>query len=111
MSVLGALSIGFVLGLAIVAAILLRNEEEVRRAWRKRRGIVEPDEPVEAATDLKPNATPNRRGIVVGMGLIAFAYVGLAVASGDTIHIILASAYSLIFGIYLLKYRRSRSAT
>lgn len=45
------------------------------------------------------------------MGLIAVAYIGLAVASGDTIHIILASAYSLTFGIYLLKYRRSRSST
>jgi hypothetical protein len=45
------------------------------------------------------------------MGLIAVAYVGLAVASGDTIHIILAAAYSLLFGVYLLKYRRSRSAT
>jgi hypothetical protein len=40
---LGALSIGIVLGLAIVAAVLLRNEEEVRRAWRKRGGIVEPE--------------------------------------------------------------------
>lgn len=110
MSDLGAITIGVVLGLAIVTAVLLRNEDEVRRAWRRRRGIVEPAEPVEPAADLKPNATPIRRGIVVGMGLIAVAYIGLAVAAGDTIHIILAAAYSLTFGIYLLRYRRSRSA-
>lgn len=109
MSDLGALSIGFVLGLAIVGAILLRKEEEVRRAWRRRRGIVEPTEPVGPAADLKPSATPIRRGIVVGMGLIAVAYTGLAVASGDIIHIILAAAYTLIFGVYLRKYR-SRKA-
>ena len=111
MSDLGAITIGFVLGLAIVAAVLLRNEDEVRRAWRRRRGIVELAEPVGPAADLKPSATPIRRGIVVGMGLIAVAYISLAVASDDIIHIILAAAYSLIFGIYLLKYPRSQSTT
>jgi hypothetical protein len=104
---LGALAIGFVVGLAIVAAILLRNEEEVWRALRKRRGIVEPDVLVGPAADIKPRATPFRPWIVVGMGLLAVAYIGLAVASGDTVRIILAAAYSLTFGIYLLRYRRS----
>lgn len=111
MSNLGAITIGFVLGLAIVSAVLLRNEDEVRRAWRRRRGIVEPEEPVGPSADIKPHPAPIRRWIVVGMGLIAVAYIGLAVASGDIIHIILAAAYSLTFGVYLLRYRHSRSPT
>jgi hypothetical protein len=108
---LGALSIGFVLGLAIIGAVLLRNEDEVRRAWRRRRGIVEPEESVGAAVDGKPNPAPIGPGIVAGMGLLAVAYIGLAVASGGVFYIIFAAAYSLVFGAYLLRYRRSRSST
>jgi hypothetical protein len=105
---LGALSIGFVLGLAVVGAVLLRNEEEVKKAWRRRRGIVEPK---GLSADINSNAAPVRRGVVVGMGLLAIAYIGLAIASGDIFYIILAALYSLVFGAYLLKYRRSRSPT
>jgi hypothetical protein len=56
---LGALAIGVVLGLAIVGAILLRNEEEVRRAWRRQSGIVEPEvPPVGPAAEIQSKASP-----------------------------------------------------
>lgn len=43
------------------------------------------------------------------MGLIAVAYIGLAVASGGTFYISFAALYLLVFGANLRKYRRSRS--
>jgi hypothetical protein len=97
MSALGALSIGFVLGLAIVGAVLLRNDEEVREAWRQRRGGGE------------PKAGPGGGWIVVGLGLIATVNIGLAVADSDAFRIILAAGWLLVFCHHLMKYRRSRS--
>jgi hypothetical protein len=96
-SVLGAVSIGFVLGLAIVGAVLLRNEEEIRKAWRRRH------------PDVK--ARPAGRGTVIGIGLIAIANIGLAVASGETLRILLAAGWLLVFGLSLQRYRRSQSST
>ncbi len=94
MSDLGALSIGLVLGLAIVGAVLLRNEEEVRKAWRQRRG------------SSGPKAGPAGRWTVVFLGLIAVANIGLAVADGGAFRIILAAGWLLMFCNHLLKYRR-----
>jgi hypothetical protein len=93
---LGALAIGFVLGLAIVAAILLRNEERVREAWRRRRG------------DGEPKAGTTGRWPLVFSGLLAIAYIGMAVDDRGAFRIILAAAWLLMFCISLLQYRRSR---
>jgi hypothetical protein len=97
MSDLEAVLVGIVLGLAIVGAVLLRSEERIREAWRKRRGYSE------------PKAGPSGRWTVVGFGLIASANIGLAVADGGALRIILAAGWLLLFCHTLLKYRRSRS--
>lgn len=93
MSDLDAVLVGIVLGLAIVGAVLLRNEEKIREAWRQRRGGGE------------PKAGPGR-WIVVGFGLIASANIGLAVADGGAFRVILAAGWLLLFCHSLLKYRR-----
>jgi hypothetical protein len=96
-SVLGALSIGFVVGLSIVGAVLLRNEEKIREAWRRRH----PDS----------KAGPAGRGTVVAFGLIAIANVGLAVDSGEALRVLLAAGWLLMFGLSLRRYRRSQGST
>lgn len=59
-----------------------------------------------------PSATKSRtsikRGMVVGFGLLAVAYVGLATASGEVPYIVLAVLYLLVFCVNLRKYKRSR---
>jgi len=94
---LGAIAIGFVLGLAIVAAVLLRNEDEVREAWRRRRRGGE------------PKGGPISHWPIVFLGLIAVANIGIAVDDGGALRISLAAAWLLLFCHHLLKYRRSRS--
>lgn len=96
MSALGALSIGFVLGLAIVGAVLLRNEEKIRKAWRRRH----PD----------GKADSSGRGTVIGIGLIAIANIGLAAASGEALRILLATGWLLVLGLSLRRYKRSQSS-
>ncbi len=98
MSILGALSLGFVLGLAIVGAVLLRNEEKVREAWDRRRA------------DIEPKARAVGRGLVVALGLLAIANLALAVTSGDASDIVFAALYLLMLGVQLLRYRQSRRA-
>jgi hypothetical protein len=105
---LGALAVGFVLGLAIVAAILLRNEEEVRRAWRKRRGIVEPEEP---ATEAQPKALHDSPWFVVLQGLLVIMLVHFAVSDHNALSIAVAVLAIPAFGVILFRYRRSRSST
>ena len=83
MSDLDAVLVGIVLGLAFVGAVLRRNEEEVREAWRQRRG--------------EPKAGNAARWTVAGFGLIAIANIGLAVADGGAIRIILAALWLLLF--------------
>jgi hypothetical protein len=97
MNDLGPALVGAVLGLAMVGAVLLRNEEEIREAWRRRRAGIE------------PKAGPGGRWIVVGFGLIASANIGLAVADGGAFRIILAAGWLLLLCHSLLKYRRSHS--
>jgi hypothetical protein len=82
-SVLGALSIGFVL--AIVGAALLRSEEAVREAWRRRRG------------DGEPQAGPTGLWPIVFLGLIAVANIGIAVDDGGAFRISLAAVWLLLF--------------
>lgn len=99
MSDLDAVLVGIVLGLAIVGAVLLRNEEKVREAWRQRRG------------GSAPKAGDTSRWMVVSMGLIAMVNIGLGVADGDAFHIILGTLWLLMFCLSLLKYRRSQGST
>jgi hypothetical protein len=106
-SVLGALAIGFVLGLAIVGAILLRNEDEVRRAWRKRRGIVEPEEPV-AEVPLK--VSPDSPWFVAFQGLLMIMLVRFAVSDHNAFSIAVALLAIPAFGVTLFRYKRSRSS-
>jgi hypothetical protein len=94
---LGAVLVGFVLGLAMVGAVLLRNEKEVREAWRRRRGGGE------------PKGGPTGHWPIVFLGLIAVANIGIAVDDGGAFRISLAAAWLLLFCHHLLKYRRSRS--
>jgi hypothetical protein len=105
---LGALSIGLVLGLAVVAAVLLRNEEEVRRAWRRRRGIVEPDEPIAAAS---PKTPPIRGWHIAWQAVLVILLVRYAVSDHDAFSIAVAALAIPAFGITLFKYRRSRIST
>jgi hypothetical protein len=105
---LGALSIGFVLGLAIVGAVLLRNEEEVRMAWRRRRGIVEPDEPV---TEVQPKAPQDSPWFVALHGLLVIMLVHFAVSEHNAFSIAVAVLTIAAFGVILFRYRRSRSPT
>ncbi len=98
MSILGALSIGFVLGLAIVGAVLLRNEEKVREAWYRRRANIEP----------KVRAVG--RGLVVVLGLLAIANLALSVTSGEASGIVFSALYLLMLGVHLLRYRQSRGS-
>jgi hypothetical protein len=95
MSALDAVLLGAVLALAVVGAVLLRNEEKIRVAWRRRH----------------PEAGPAGRGTVVASGLLAIANIGLAVDSGDAPHILLAAGWLLIFGISLRRYRQSQGPT
>ncbi len=111
MSDLGAFSIGIVLGLAVVAAILLRNEEEVRRAWRKRRGIVEPEVPSRATPEVKSKAPPIRAWHLASQGLLVILLVHFAVSDHDPFSIALAALSIPVFGVYLFRYRRSRGVT
>jgi len=97
MSDLGTVLVGVVLGLAIVGAVLLRNEEEIREAWRQRRG------------DREPKAGDTSRWGIVFMGLIASVNVGLGIVSGDAFHITLGTLWLLMLYLSLRKYRRSRS--
>ena len=108
MSDLGALSIGFVLGLAIVAAVLLRNEDEVRKAWRRRRGIVEPDEPV---TEVQPKAPQDSPWFVAVHGLLLIMLIHFAVSDHDAFSIAVAVLAIPAFGVILFRYRRSRRST
>jgi hypothetical protein len=91
---LGPALIGLVVGLAIVGAVLLRNEEKVREEWRRRRGP----------------AAPAGRGLVMGFGLIAIANIAFAVIDGGVFRIALAAAWVLTFCFHLQKYRRSTPA-
>jgi hypothetical protein len=95
-SILGALSLGFVLGLSIVGAVLLRNEEKVKEAWYRRRA------------DLEPKVRAVGRGLIVVLGLLVIANLALAVVSGDASDIVLAALWLLILGVHLLRYRRSQ---
>ena len=99
MSDLDAVLVGIVLGLAIVGAVLLRNEEKVREAWRQRRGGGE------------PKAGPGGRWILVGLGLLAMANVGIAAISRDPLRIPIAAGWLLVFGLSLRRYRRSQGST
>jgi hypothetical protein len=111
-SVLGALSIGFVLGLAIVSAVLLRNEDEVRKAWRKRRGIVEPEAPsVEPGANIKSKAPPIGPWHVAMQGLLVILLVRFAVSDGSAFSIVVAALSIPAFGVSLFRYRRSRCST
>jgi hypothetical protein len=105
---LGAISIGFILGLAIVAAVLLRNEEEVRRAWRRRRGIVEPEEPI---TEVNHKAPPVNGWHIALQGLLVILLVHFAISDHDALSIALAALSIPTFGVFLFRYRRSRSST
>ena len=108
MSDLGALSIGFVLGLAIVGAVLLRNEEEIRKAWRRWRGIVEPDGSV---AEVNPKAPPVSRWHVAFQGLFAIFLNYLAVSEQSAIRIAIAVLSIAAFGVMLFRYRRSQAST
>jgi len=94
MNALDAVLVGIVLGLAAMGAVLLRNEEKVREAWRRRRGA----------------AGPAGRGLVMGFGLIAFANIAFAVIDGGVFRIALAAAWVLAFCLHLRNYRRSTPA-
>jgi hypothetical protein len=91
MSALDAVLLGIVLGLTVAGAVLLRNEEKIRRGWRQRRGP----------------AGPAGRGLVMGFGLIAIANIAFAVVDGGVIRIALAAAWVLAFCLHLQKYKRS----
>jgi hypothetical protein len=93
-SVLGALSLGLVVGLAIVGAVLLRNEEKIREEWRRRRGP----------------AGPAGRGLLMGFGLITIGNIAFAVIDGGVFRIALAAAWVWAFCFHLQKYRRSTPA-
>jgi hypothetical protein len=109
---LGALAIGFVIGLAIVGAILLRNEDEVRRAWRKRRGIVEPEVPsVGPDAAIKPKAPPIGLWHLALQALLVIMLIHFAVSDHDAFSIVVAALSIPAFGITLLRYRRSRRST
>ena len=112
MSDFGALSIGFVLGLAIIAAILLRSEEEVRMAWRKRRGIVEPEAPfVEPSAESRSKAPPVRAWHLAAQALLMVLLVRFAVSDQDAFSIAVAALSMPTFGVTLFRYRRSRDVT
>lgn len=108
MSDLGALAIGFVLGLAIVAAILLRNEEEVRKAWRRRRGIVEPEEPV---AEVPPKVSVDSAWFVAIQGLLVIMLVHFAVSDHNAFSIAVAVLAIPAFGVVLFRYKRSRGSS
>jgi hypothetical protein len=105
---LGALSVGFVLGLAIVGAVLLRNEEEVRKAWRRRRGIAEPDQPVTGAP---PKLHQHSRLFIAWQGLLMIMLIGFAVSNHNAFSIAVAVLSIPAFGVTLFRYRRSRGST
>jgi hypothetical protein len=96
---LGPALVGLVFGLAVVGAVLLRNEDEVREAWQQRRG------------GGAPKANPAGRWSVVFLGLLASVNIGLGVASGDIFYIILGTLWLLMFCLSLLRYRRSQGST
>lgn len=106
MSDLGALSLGLVFGLCMVGAVLLRNEQEIREAWWRWRGI-DPEAHLAEQTAAKGKA-PIKLSTVVGFGLLTIAWIGLAVVSGDVFQIILAALYLVVFCVYVRKYRRSQ---
>jgi hypothetical protein len=95
---LDAALVGVVLGLAGVGAVLLRNEERVRMAWRQRRG------------DSDPKAGGIRVWMLVFEGLIASVNLGLGVPAGDVFHIVMGALWLLFFSFSLRSYRRSRSS-
>jgi len=106
---LGAASIGLVLGLCFVGAVLLRNEQAVREAWWRWRGmelVVHPAGP----SRVKGKA-PIKFWMVVSFGFMMIVWTGLAVTDGDASHIVLAALYVLVFCANLRKYKRSRCAT
>jgi hypothetical protein len=96
MTILGAFAIAVTVGLAIVGAVLLRNEDKVRDAWLRRRAGKEP---------LAPRLT------VAFWGLFTAASVGLAVASGEAIRIALSALYVVLFARLLRHHKRSQRAT
>ena len=97
MSDLDAVLVGVVLGLAGIGAVLLRNKDQVREAWRQRRG------------NSKPKAGGIRPWILVFEALIASVNLGLGIPSGDAFHIILGTLWLLFFFFSLRGYRRFRS--
>jgi hypothetical protein len=105
MSDLGALSLGLVIGLCVVGAVLLRREEEIRKAWRRRRGIVEPD---ESLPEVRPETPAIRAWQVAFQGLMVVLLVSHAVLHRDALRIVVAALSISAFGVFLFKYRRSR---
>jgi len=109
MSDLGALSLGLVVGLCVVGAVLLRNEQKVREAWWRWRGmelVVHPAGP--SATKGK---APVKGWMVVFLGLMTIAWGSMAAAADDAPHIILAALYLLVFYVNLRRYKRSHRPT
>jgi hypothetical protein len=93
---LNAALVGVVLGLTGVGAVLLRNEDKAREAWRQRRG------------NREPKAGGTGLWILVFEALIASVNLGLGVPSGDVFHIALGTLWLLFFLFSLRSYRRSR---
>ena len=94
MDYVGAAILAVVIGLSIVAALLLRNEDAVAKAWRKRRRDKEPLGP---------------RLAVAYWSLLTIANVALAIDAGDTIRLVLAALYVVLFARLVRSFRRSRS--
>lgn len=84
---------------------MLRREEEVRKAWRRRRGITEPEEPL---SEVSPETPAIRAWQVTFQGLMVVLLISYAVIHPDALRIVVAAVSVPAFGVFLFKYRRSR---
>ena len=96
MDYVGAAILAVVIGLSIVGALLLRNEDAVTKAWRKRR---------EGKDPLAP------RLAMVFWGLFTILNIALAIDTGGTDRIVMAGLSIVVFERVLRRYRQPRRAT